>query len=160
MVGVGTPSVRTEDALVEQLVVDAVEGRAVGACKHALRKSSVGIFKTYCNIYIVVNLNRICGSIVGNRTDCQFADTNTTHCTQIFNRCNFVGCVGVACVCSIVDYIFHSCRVNILADRSLLCRQGIDVVVGQRVFRFGISVYRDYWRCTLRNCNHPCNHWK
>ena len=161
MVAVSVPGCPlSENALVEQLVVDAVERRAVCACKHTLRECSIGILEIDSYIDVVANLDGICCGIVCNWTDCQFTKTYATHCAKVFYRCNFVGSVGFACVGDLVNNVFHGCRVDVLADRSLLCRQCTDAVVSQRVFRFGISVYRNRWRCTFRNCNQPCNHRK
>ena len=122
-------------AVVEHLLVNDVEIRAVGTEQHTLGLGVVGSIEADFHLNVVEHAESVGGRVIAHGIDDQRADADATHGALHFNsgfrsRGKAAGLIGL----SVVDEL-HLIRVLVLADRRLMGKDGADTVVGKAIIR-------------------------
>ena len=149
---VGVVVVNVKDlAVVEHLLVDAVEIRAVGAEQHALGLSTVGTVKGHFHLDVVEDAQDVGSRVVAHRIDNQRADADAAQGALHFDGgCGFRGEAAGLVGRSVVDKL-HFFKVLVLADRRLMRQDGTDAIIREAVIRCRVVDHADAWRGTKRH---------
>ena len=132
-----------DGSVVEQLFVDNVKIRAIGADELVFCSLGIGAIKEDFHFDVVEDTQRIVDRVVADGVDGHLADANTTHGAvniDIGTRCSGE---ATSLVCGCVVDERHILGIDVLTHRRLARHQGVDAVVFETVVGNAVARHFD-----------------